>query len=373
MTKTLPFFVLLFILGVALLFFRNPSPQNQLSPPAVTDNTPATENGKSSLEVIAKNLSVPWDIAFLPSGDIFFTERSGNVRIINPDRKMSPPIVALDDLVAQGEGGLLGIVSHPQWRSNGYIYLYYTYRNDGGNTLNRVVRYTFNGMVLENKKIVVDAIPGSSNHNGGRIKFGPDGFLYITTGDAQNPSLAQDTGSLAGKILRVTDEGKPAPDNPFANEVYSYGHRNPQGLAWDKDGQLWATEHGSSNFDEVNRIEKGKNYGWPKVKGSETELGLEIPFLHSGTSTWAPSGAVVVGDSLFFAGLRGAAIFKLNLKTKNLEKHFENQFGRIRTIALGPDSFFYILTSNRDGRGNPNTEDDRITKIHPSLFGVTLN
>lgn len=368
MIKKLLLLVPLFILGIVLTLQK---PTSQTQPP------PSTEKGTA--QVITTNLQVPWELAFLPSGDILFTERAGFLRMLTVDGQVKT-IAAVEGVNPIGEGGLLGLVLHPEFPSNHFLYLYYTYKSNGENTLNRVVRYTFNGSTLGEKTIIVDGIPGSSNHNGGRIKFGPDRFLYITTGDAQNPSLAQDKNSLAGKILRVNDDGTIPKNNPFPNSpVYSYGHRNPQGLAWDENGQLWATEHGSSNFDEVNRIEKGKNYGWPEVRGNESREGLEIPFLHSGTSTWAPSGAIVVGNSLFFAGLRGGAIFELNLKTKSLKqslssikKHFENQFGRIRTIALGPDGFFYILTSNRDGRGAPIAEDDRIIKIHPSLFGVTL-
>lgn len=377
MTKKFLLLVPLFILGIAVLIFRKPTPQTQTPPPT----------GKSAAQVVATNLQVPWELAFLPNEDLLFTERGGllKTKMSNGQIKTMAPIEGVN---AIGEGGLLGLTLHPKFSSNHFLYLYYTYKhslspikNNGENTLNRVVRYTFNGTALGEKTIIVDGIPGSSNHNGGRIKFGPDGFLYITTGDAQNPSLAQDKNSLAGKILRVNDDGSVPSDNPFlSSPVYSYGHRNPQGLAWDSEGQLWATEHGSSNFDEVNHIEKGKNYGWPEIRGSENRKGLEAPYLHSGTSTWAPSGAVVVGDSLFFAGLRGGAIFELNLKTKSLKqslsaikKHFENQFGRIRTINIGPDGFFYILTNNRDGRGNPIAEDDRIIKIHPSLFGVKLN
>lgn len=325
-----------------------------------------------ALKVVAVNLRIPWEIIFLPNGEALFTERSGFLKSVDPDGEVRT-IARIEDAREIGEGGLLGMTLHPRFTSNGYIYLYYTYKNEGGNTLNRVARYAFDVTALEDKTIIVDAIPGNSNHNGGRIKFGPDGFLYITTGDAQNPSLAQNTDSLAGKILRVTDSGEGAPGNPFGNRVYSYGHRNPQGLAWDSNGQLWATEHGSSQFDEVNKIEIGKNYGWPEIRGDAGREGMKKPFLHSGNSTWAPSGATITDNSLFFAGLRGEAVFELDFKTKNLKEHFKDQFGRIRTIAPGPDGFFYILTNNRDGRGDPVAEDDRIIKIHPSLFGVTLN
>ncbi|MBI4033239.1 MAG: PQQ-dependent sugar dehydrogenase [Candidatus Blackburnbacteria bacterium] len=361
-------FIFLLVLGVGISLSQKSVPQGKpLTPPASEKSFE-----QQSPQVVAMNLNVPWELEFLPNGEILLTERGGLLKTLTLDGQVKT-IAKIEDASGIGEGGLLGLVLHPKFASNRLLYLYYTYKSSGEDTLNRVIRYTFNGVALEEKAIVVDAIPGSANHNGGRIKFGPDGFVYITTGDAQNPSLAQDKNSLAGKILRVNDDGSIPSDNPFSNSpVYSYGHRNPQGLAWDKDGQLWATEHGSSAFDEVNLVVAGQNYGWPKVRGSDSEQGLEAPYLHSGTSTWAPSGATIIGDSLFFSGLRGSAIFELNLKTKNLKKHFENQFGRIRTITLGPDGFFYILTNNRDGRGNPTAEDDRIIKFHPELFGVTL-
>lgn len=380
MPKKILLFLVLLPLGFGALLLPNLIPQSKPINTLVSSLKKTLPEDAEAIEVVAANLRIPWEIAFLPGGDMLFTERGGLLKIKTADNQVKT-IATVQGVNEIGEGGLLGLVLHPEFPTNHFLYLYYTYKNNGEDTFNRVVQYRLNGATLEEKTIIVDAIPGAANHNGGRIKFGPDGALYITTGDAQNPSLAQDKTSLAGKILRVNDDGTVPSDNPFPNSpVYSFGHRNPQGLAWDQNGQLWATEHGSSNFDEVNVISKGDNYGWPEVRGSDSEQGLEVPFLHSGTSTWAPSGATIMGDSLFFAGLRGGAIFELNLKTKSIkqslsaiEKHFENQFGRIRTINIGPDGFFYILTSNRDGRGSPISEDDRIIKIHPSLFGVTLN
>ncbi|KKR58957.1 MAG: Quinoprotein glucose dehydrogenase [Candidatus Curtissbacteria bacterium GW2011_GWC2_41_21] len=194
--------------------------------------------------------------------------------------------------------------------------------------------------------------------------------MYITTGDAQEPSQAQDINSLAGKILRVTDEGKTASGNPFDNLVYSYGHRNPQGLAWDKDGRLWATEHGrsgiQSGLDEINLVEPGKNYGWPTIQGDEKRQGMETPQLNSGSDTWAPAGAVFVGDSLFFSGLRGQALYEAVIAGDDIsfKEHFKGEFGRIRNVVLGSDGYLYITTSNRDGRGTVKTGDDKIIKIN---------
>ena len=324
---------------------------------------------------MAENLDTPWAIAILPNKSMLVTERPGRVRLINSNGQLDPkPIGAFNQVREIGEGGLLGIALHPDFSSNHYVYFYYTYSGSGNNTFNRVVRMIYKNNKFENEQIIVDRIPGAPNHNGGRIKFGPDGNLYITTGDAQNPSRAQDVNSLSGKILRVTDEGKSVPGNPFGNLVYSYGHRNPQGLAWDQQDRLWATEHGRSGvlsgFDELNLIEPGKNYGWPTIQGDEKRDGMETPKLNSGaSSTWAPSGMAIVDDSIFFPGLRAQTLYKavINRNEIELKDHFKNEFGRIREVILGDDNMLYITTSNRDGRGAPSASDDRVIKFNPSL------
>lgn len=320
------------------------------------------EDSATPISVVAENLEIPWAIAFLPDGRLLVTERPGRVRLVEKsgELKLAATISSVKHI---GEGGLLGIALHPDFASNKFVYLYYTYSGSGNNTLNRVVRYKLENDQLINEEIIVNEIPGASNHNGGRIKFGPDNMLYITTGDAQNPSQAQDRNSLAGKILRVTDEGSPAPGNPFGNLVYSFGHRNPQGLAWDGN-KLWATEHGPSTKDEVNLIEIGKNYGWPEIEGDEKRSGLENPVSNSGSDTWAPSGAAFYQGSVFFGGLRGSALFEKTADNK-LQESFKNDFGRIREVILGPDNFLYITTSNRDGRGLVKAGDDKIIKVDP--------
>ena len=205
---------------------------------------------------------------------------------------------------------------------------------------------------MREDKIIVDRIPGAPNHDGGRIKFGPDNFLYITTGDAQEPSLAQDRNSLAGKILRVTRDGDPVPDNLFGTRIYSYGHRNPQGITWDNQGRLWETEHGSSATDELNLITPGKNYGWPEIRGDQTRAGMVSPVIQSGSQTWAPGGVAFLNGSIFFAGLRGSALYEYKINEKRLVEHFKNEYGRLRDVVVGPDNMLYVTTSNRDGRGN---------------------
>lgn len=331
---------------------------------------------ESNISIIAKNLETPWALVFLPDKSLLVTERPGRVRLIDSNNNLqSESVVVLNNVKEIGEGGLLGLALHPNFAANNFIYLYYTYGENIGNTSNRVARMTYQNKKLQDEKIIVDKIPGSLFHNGGRIKFGPDGFLYITTGDAQNPSQAQNINALGGKILRVTDDGKPALDNPFNNLVYSYGHRNPQGLAWNSEGQLWATEHGRSGLlsglDELNLIEKGKNYGWPIIQGDQVKNGMETPKLNSGPFvTWAPAGAVFIKNSLFFGGLRGQALYEaiIDQNKITLKEYFNGQFGRIRDVVLGPDNFLYITTSNRDGRGNPISSDDRIIKINPSYI-----
>lgn len=354
------FLVFLVIRGLKLPNFRQ-----QVTTPSEKEVAKVKE-----ATTVAANLEIPWALAFLPDGRFLVTERPGRVRLVDRDDPGSSTLVAeISEVKHFGEGGLLGLALHPDFENNHGVYLYYTYSNVGENTFNRVVRYQFENDRLRSETIVVDAIPGAANHNGGRIKFGPDGFLYVTTGDAQNPSLAQDKNSLAGKILRLTDEGQPAPGNPFGNLVYSWGHRNSQGLAWDEQGRLWATEHGRSGvlsgFDEINLIKAGKNYGWPVIQGDEKRSGMEGPRLHSGSDTWAPAGAVFVGDSLFFGGLRGQSLYGVVFGDGRamLTERRRNEFGRIREVALRPDGFLYIATSNRDGRGEPQEGDDRIIKI----------
>ena len=321
------------------------------------------------LATLADNLEVPWALVFLPNRSILFTERTGRVRFIDNKSNLAPsPIATIEDVLQIGEGGLMGIAIHPNFSKNHFVYLYYTYSNINNNTLNRVTRFEFENNKLQNQTTIVDAIPGASNHNGGRIKFGPDKFLYITTGDAQEPSLAQNIKSLAGKILRVTDDGKPAPGNPYGTQIYSYGHRNPQGLTWDEDGRLWATEHGPSALDELNIIEIGKNYGWPDITGDQTATGMENPIINSGSDTWASSGSAYYNGSIFFAGLRGQALYQavIDGHEVTLKEHLKGELGRIREVIVGPDNLLYITTSNRDGRGIADKTDDKIIRVNPN-------
>ena len=371
------------VLGAVSLFLIRQSKQKalQITPTVAPIQTPSASTQTPTdipvTTVIAQNLEVPWAIAFLPASSqggpdnrMLVTERPGRVRIIDKNGNLNPTPILEIDVVRRilGEGGLHGITIHPEFEKNRFVYLYYTYANQGNGSLNRVSRYVFDGGKLNFEKIIVDKIPGALFHDGGRIKFGPDKLLYVATGDAQEPSLAQNKNSTAGKILRVTPDGKPAPGNPFGNLVYSYGHRNPQGITWDSAGFLWETEHGSTNTDELNVIEIGKNYGWPEVKGDEQKDGFVVPIIHSGSDTWAPGGAAYLNGAVFFVGLRGQALYEVAVKNGRVIKtktHFKNQFGRIRDVVVGPDNMLYITTSNKDGRGNVNSGDDKIIRVNP--------
>ncbi|CAG0989431.1 MAG: PQQ-dependent sugar dehydrogenase [Candidatus Methanoperedens sp.] len=359
-------FVVLLISLTWWNFFANRQGDiSQAEPPIL----PAPEN--ESLEdaplavSVAKKLDIPWALDFLPDGSIIFTERAGRIRLIDIKEGLLPdPLLTIDEVAHTGEGGLLGIAVHPDFAQNQFIYVYYSYR-DGAGLANRVVRFRMQDRDLLDEKLVIDNIPGASIHNGGRIKFGPDRLLYITTGDAAVSNSAQDKNSLAGKILRLNDDGTVPGNNPFpGSPVYSFGHRNPQGLAWDDKGRLWATEHGSQAYDELNLIEPGKNYGWPDIRGDEKAQGLVSPVIHSSTDTWAPSGIAYFEGSLFFAGLRGQSLFEVIVDEKpTLRCVLNRNFGRLRDSVVGPDNNLYVLTSNRDGRGAPTEEDDQIIRI----------
>ena len=322
-------------------------------------------------EEVASGLDIPWAIAFLPDGRMVFTERPGRVKVLD-----SGAVHEVRGVVHLGEGGLQGIAVDPDFQSNNFIYLYYTY-SEGAALYNRVSRFTFSGTALSGEAPLLERIPGNVYHDGGRMKFGPDGMLYITTGDAGDQGSAQDLGSLAGKILRINPDGSIPADNPFNSAVFSYGHRNPQGLDWHPDsGLLVATEHGPGKNDEVNVISEGSNYGWPEKLCSQgaavqgfTEAAVCFP-----DWTLAPSGAAFYGGdglpfrgAFIYGGLRGEQIRIALFSGDSLESDglLADGFGRIREVVEGPDGYIYFATNNTDGRGTPREGDDRIYRIAP--------
>ncbi|KAB2342407.1 PQQ-dependent sugar dehydrogenase [Actinomadura rudentiformis] len=310
---------------------------------------------------LTTGLAVPWAVAFLPSGDALVTERnSARVLRVTPQGQATP-IGTVPGVEAEGEGGLMGVAVSPTFNQDRLVYLHFTASDD-----NRVVRFRYDGRMGPIQPIVT-GIPKGGNHNGGRIAFGPDKFLYIATGEVNETQLAQDKDSLGGKILRVTAEGKPAPGNPFNSRVWTYGHRNVQGLAWDDKGRMYATEFGQNTYDEINRIEKGKNYGWPEVEGVGGKPEYTDPLLTWSTDESSPSGLAYAKGSLWAAALRGARLWQVPLtadgKAARPVPHFEDRYGRIRAAVQAPDGALWITTSNKDGRGDPQQGDDRILTI----------
>lgn len=316
------------------------------------------EDAGGTLETVAEGLEVPWAVAELPDGSLLVTERDrGRVVRVVGDRV---DVVATLPVRAGGEGGLLGIAAHPDVAAHGWIYVYST----RAGPLNRVSRFTFDGASLRDEVVILDGIPAADIHNGGRLAFGPDGRLYVATGDAAVPGLAQDLRSLAGKILRMNDDGSVPDDNPFGTLVYSYGHRNPQGLAWTDDGTLYATEHGPSAHDEINRIRAGGNYGWPAAVCSD-HAGFVAPLRCFDEFTLAPAGAAFdAGGRLYVAGLRGEQVRRLTIVGDDVveEEIVLSGVGRLRAVLLR-DGVLLAGTSNRDGRGAPAPNDDRLLRL----------
>jgi glucose/arabinose dehydrogenase len=343
-----------------------------------------------NVEVWVRNLEIPWSLVFLPHGRALVTERPGRIRLIKDGRLVKEPYAMLD-VHHEGEGGLMGLALHPQFSQKPYLYAMYTYQRDG-RIYNRVVRLEDRGDHGIFDRVIIDRIPGGRFHNGGRIAFGPDGLLYITAGETFEAELAQDLSTLAGKILRVTDEGDIPAANPFpGSPVYSYGHRNPQGLAWHPEtGDLFASEHGpsgeSSLFanDEINVIIKGGNYGWPAVVGAPGKKTFIDPLI-VWKETTPPSGITFyrgnrlshLNGDLFVATLRSRALIRITVEQSGdayivtgIERWFATDtrngtYGRLRDVVQGPDGALYFLTSNRDGRGRPQEGDDTIYRVVP--------
>ena len=383
-------FIGIVVLGIVVIF--GPTIKNKLVFSPTESTVPEYQGGEGEGYVLQESalvnkLAVPWGITFINDDEFLYSERGGSITYVNGSESQ---VIYQVETVTTAEGGLLGITLHPDFPQTNFLYLYETYGGQNGTTLNRVMRHRFDrgeGAELSNPQVLIEDIPGAAYHDGGRIAFGPDGKLYITTGDATNSDLAQDLGSLAGKILRLNDDGTIPSDNPFPlgaaggakSSVYSYGHRNPQGLAWDNQGRLYSTEHGPSGLesgqDELNLIVAGGNYGWPYYSGTErpSEAGDSVipeprwPIAASGANdTWAPAGLTYWQGGLWFGGLRSEALFHYDLETQSLTRHLVGSLGRLRTTALTPAGDLAITTSNRDGRGDPKDRDDQIV-IYSSL------
>jgi len=351
--------------GAALLFLGLAAPVLGLAAPALTLAAPAA--GEPRVEIVLTGLEIPWALAFAPDGRLFITERPGRIRVASGGRVAAAPVAELA-VTHVGEAGLMGLALDPDFARSGHLYVCYTARRQGP-SVNRVARLTLRGARAADERVLLDDIPAANVHDGCRVKFGPDRKLYVTTGDAARPQDAQNPRVLSGKILRLNADGSVPGDNPFhGSPVWSLGHRNPQGLAWDAAGRLWASEHGQTAHDEINLIQPGRNYGWPDIRGDETRPGLVSPALHSGDDTWAPSGMAFLGDSLYVGGLVGYRLLKVTLadgKVTGSTNLLYRAYGRLRDVVVGPDGALYVSTNNRDGRGAPTRDDDRVLRVVP--------
>ncbi len=347
--------------------------------------TSAQTNTSFKIEKVAVGLQVPWSIVWAPDGRMIFTERVGRVCVVENGTLKPKPLFVVPDVEPSGESGLMSVALHPQFSSNHLLYL--SYASSSGGVRVRVVRYRETRDGLVDRKVIIESIPAAEFHAGCRVRFGPDGKLYVTTGDATKRDLAQKLDSLAGKTLRLNDDGTIPEDNPFVGqqnarpEIWSYGHRNAQGLDWQPETSLmFQTEHGPSGFDgpqggdELNIVEKGKNYGWPLIHHTQTRAGLESPLLEY-TPSCAPASGIFYRGSVFsrfkgnffFGCLRGEMLIRVVLDGRRVlgQEGLLNNYGRIRDVAEGPDGLLYFSTSNRDGRGKPTSDDDRIIRLVP--------
>jgi glucose/arabinose dehydrogenase len=312
---------------------------------------------------VAKNLEVPWGIAFLPDGSALVTERDSG-RVLQVRRGSVREVGEIEEARPDGEAGLLGVAVSPTYARDKRVFFYASTAED-----NRVLRTTFDDGRLGRLEPILTGIPQAGNHDGGRMVFGPDRMLYVSTGEAGQPDLAQDRDSLGGKILRITQDGRPGPGNPDpASPVWTWGHRNVQGLAFDDAGNLWASEFGQNTYDELNLIRKGRNYGWPRVEGTGDEPGLQNPQVTWSTDVASPSGLAFADGRLWLGALRGERLWRVDVKGGEARREkgfFVGDYGRMRSVVRAPDGNLWVTTSNRDGRGEPAGSDDRILLVRP--------
>ncbi|MBH0008397.1 sorbosone dehydrogenase family protein [Salinibacterium sp. SWN1162] len=360
-----PLMVLAPLVALALLAGCTQTPQSNPLPAATTDVPPrslssVTVDAEASTETIVTGLEAPWSMVRLESGSTLISERDTRlVKELTADGELRE-VGVIGDAAPNGEGGLLGLAT----LDGTTLYAYLTTATD-----NRILRFDLTGAAgsytLGASTEILTDVQKSRVHNGGRIAFGPDGMLYATVGDASEPELAQDPNSLNGKILRMTPDGAVPADNPFPDSlVYSLGHRNPQGLAWDADGQLWASEFGQDTWDELNIITAGANYGWPTVEGGSDDDRFTQPATQWATDDASPSGLTYVQGTFFMAGLGGERLWEIYpIDTSSPEESFVDTFGRIRDVTPGPDGSLWMLTNNTDGRGDPREGDDRIVQV----------
>jgi len=339
------------------------------SPPGTVATSGSPRASTAAVTTIATGLPVPWGLAFLPDGSALVTLRD-QAEVRHVSQAARPVSVGrVPGVVPGGEGGLLGIAVSPRFASDQAVFVYFTSGND-----NRVMRMTFDGSALRPGPVIVNGIPKGVIHDGGRLAFGPDGFLYISTGEAGLRDPAQDKGSLGGKILRVTASGLPAPDNPFpGSRIWTLGHRNVQGLAWDKTGAMYASELGQNTWDELNLIVRGRNYGWPIVEGIGHRPGLVDPLRQWTTAEASPSG-IAVGDdgAIYMAALRGESLWRIPLngpgRTGTPQRLLQERYGRLRTVVSAPDGRLWLVTNNTF-RGDPRPGDDQIVALRLPVQG----
>lgn len=376
-------FVLLFIIQVDAGGSSALQPGNPVvgDPPQEIEDNFIPDPDDYRVDVWVQGLEIPWSLVFLNEEKALVSERRGSIRLIINGNLVPEPYKIIQEAEHIGEGGLMGLAKHPDFPEQPYVYVMYTYRNQG-ELFNRVARYIDTGKTLEFDLVIQENIPGHRVHNGGRIAFGPDKMLYVCTGDIWQADIAQDRDNLGGKILRYSPDGGIPADNPFNDSpVYSMGHRNPQGLGWHPEtGFLFSSEHGPSGeyglrgMDIINMVQKGGNYGWPLVVGAANIDGYIDPVIMWVRAT-PPSGIAFWNDSLYVATLRSEALVRVGFESagdshevKNIDRlfaddWFNGKYGRLRDAVVGPDGALYVLTNNRDGRGKPQQEDDRILRL----------